>query len=146
MNISIYDVLVSFLGGLGIFLFGLNYMSSSLQTVAGDRLRSILEVGTKNPIRGVFMGLLVTALVQSSSATTVLTIGLVNSGLLSLRRAIGIIMGANIGTTVTAFLIGFNLRDYTMPLLAVSVFFIIFSDNERMKAVAKAYSVFLCCS
>ncbi|MDR1617020.1 MAG: Na/Pi symporter, partial [Syntrophomonadaceae bacterium] len=122
MEINLVGILTGFLGGLGIFLFGLTYMSSSLQEVAGDKLRSILEAGTKSPIRGVLTGLMVTALVQSSSATTVLTIGLVNSGLLSLRRSIGIIMGANIGTTVTAFLIGFNLQDYTMPLLAVSSF------------------------
>ncbi|MDR1160663.1 MAG: Na/Pi cotransporter family protein [Syntrophomonadaceae bacterium] len=138
MEINVVGILMGFLGGLGILLFGLSYMSSSLQEVAGDKLRSILEAGTKNPIRGVLTGLLVTALVQSSSATTVLTIGLVNSGLLSLRRSIGIIMGANIGTTVTAFLIGFNLQNYTMPLLAVSSFTILFAKKENIKNIAKS--------
>ena len=138
MEVSIRDIIMQFVGGLGLFLFGLNYMSNSLQAVAGDKMRSILETGTKSPLRGVLMGTLVTALIQSSSATTVLVIGLVNAGLLTLRRSIGIIMGANIGTTVTAFLIGFNLQEYTLPLLAISAFVILFSKNVKYSNIAKS--------
>ena len=125
-------ILFSFLGGLGLFLFGIKAMSEGLQSVAGDRLRLILEKGTSSPIRGVLTGTLVTSLIQSSSGTTVIAVGLVNAGLLNLRQAIGIIMGANIGTTVTAYLIGFNLKDYALPLIAVGVFFLFFSKNKKL--------------
>jgi phosphate:Na+ symporter len=120
------------LGGLGLFLFGIKYMSDALQNVAGDRLRLFLEKGTKTPIRGVLSGALITAIIQSSSATTVLTVGLVNSGLLTLRQAIGVIMGANIGTTATAYLIGFNLEAYALPILAVGVFMLFFFKNKKV--------------
>jgi phosphate:Na+ symporter len=102
LSVGISQILFSFVGGLGLFLFGLRFMSDGLQAVAGDRMRTILEKGTSSPLRGVFTGLLVTGLIQSSSATTVLTVGLVNAQMLTLRQAIGVIMGANIGTTVTA--------------------------------------------
>jgi len=122
-------ILFNFLGGLGLFLFGIKAMSDGLQSVAGDKMRVILEKGTSTPIRGVLTGTFVTALIQSSSGTTVLAVGLVNAGLLSLRQAIGIIMGANIGTTVTAYLIGFDLKEYALPIIALGVFLIFFSKN-----------------
>jgi len=125
-------ILFNFFGGLGLFLFGIKSMSEGLQSVAGDRLRLFLEKGTKTPLRGVLTGTLVTALIQSSSGTTVLTVGLVNAGLLSLRQAIGVIMGANIGTTVTAYLIGFNLKHYALPIIAVGVLLLFFSKNRRV--------------
>ena len=118
---GIAPMLFSFLGGLGLFLFGIRSMSEGLQATAGDRLRLILEKGTRTPFRGVITGALVTALIQSSSGTTVLTVGLVNAGLLRLRQAIGVIMGANIGTTITAYLIGFKLSNYALPLIALGV-------------------------
>jgi len=93
MSLSMEQMLFYAFGGLGIFLFGIRYMSEGLQNTAGDRMRSFLEKGTKTPLRGVITGALVTALIQSSSGTTVLTVGLVNAGLLSLRQAIGVIMG-----------------------------------------------------
>jgi len=130
MDITV--ILFSFFGGLGLFLYGIKAMSDGLQTVAGDRLRVILEKGTSSPIRGVLTGTLVTALIQSSSGTTVITIGLVNAGLLNLRQAIGVIMGANIGTTVTAYLIGFNLKDYALPIIAVGVLLIFFAKNRKV--------------
>jgi phosphate:Na+ symporter len=134
---SVSEMLFSFLGGLGLFLFGIKSMSEGLQAVAGDRLRLILEKGTKTPFRGVLTGTLVAALIQSSSGTTVLTVGLVNAGLLPLRQAIGVIMGANIGTTITAYLIGFKLSKYALPIIALGVFFLFFFKNKRINYIGQ---------
>lgn len=134
---DITEILFMFLGGLGLFLFGIKTMSDGLQLVAGDRMRLILEKGTKSPIRGVMTGALVTAMIQSSSGTTVLAVGLVNAGLLSLRQAIGIIMGANIGTTITAYLIGFNLKDYALPIIAIGVLLNFFSKKKKVNYIGQ---------
>lgn len=138
MGFSWQDVIFAFLGGLGLLLFGLKFMSDGLQSVAGNRMRTILEHGTKSPIRGVFTGILVTGLIQSSSATTVLTVGLVNAELLTLRQAIGIIMGANIGTTVTAYLIGFNLKDYAYLMIGIGVLFYMLAKNKKLQLMGQA--------
>ncbi len=138
MDISIREVLFAFAGGLALFLFGLRFMSDALQTAAGDRMRTILEKGTKNPVRGVLTGTFVTALIQSSSATTVLTVGLVNAQLLTLRQAIGVIMGANIGTTITAYLIGFSLQDYVLPIIAIGALTFMFSKRKRNQSIGQA--------
>lgn len=130
-------ILFSFFGGLGLFLFGIKSMSEGLQAVAGDRLRVILEKGTKTSLRGVFTGAIVTALIQSSSGTTVLAIGLVNAGLLTFRQSIGIIMGANIGTTLTAYLIGFNLEHYALPIIALGVFLLFFFRTKRLNYIGQ---------
>ncbi|MBM7854088.1 phosphate:Na+ symporter [Desulfohalotomaculum tongense] len=132
MDFSMQDILFKAFGGLAIFLFGIKFMSEGLQNVAGQRLRVFLEKGTKTPVRGVLTGTLVTALIQSSSGTTVLTVGLVNAGLLTLRQAIGIIMGANIGTTLTAYLIGFNLKHYALPIVAVGGLLLFFFKNKSV--------------
>ena len=126
------ELLFYCLGGLGMFLFSMKCMSDGLQALAGDKLRDILEAGTKTPIRGVLTGTLVTGLIQSSAATTVLAIGLVNARLMTLRQAIGVIMGANIGTTVTAFLIGFKLSDYALPIIFVGAFILFFCKKEKL--------------
>ena len=105
MEYNVQDMIFQFIGGLGIFLFGIKYMGDGLQQAAGDRLRDILDRFTTNPLMGVLAGMLVTVLIQSSSGTTALTVGLVSAGFMTLRQAIGVIMGANIGTTVTAFII-----------------------------------------
>ena len=97
--------LLSLLGSLGLFLYGMKIMSEGLEKFAGDRLRAILAAMTKNRFMGVITGVLVTALIQSSSATTVMVVSFVNAGLMNLTQAIGVIMGANIGTTVTAWVI-----------------------------------------
>ncbi|QGU00234.1 Sodium-dependent phosphate transporter [Candidatus Syntrophocurvum alkaliphilum] len=138
MDISIRDVLFAFVGGLGLFLFGLRFMSEALQSVAGDRMRSILEQGTKSPIRGVITGAIVTALIQSSSATIVLTVGLVNAQLLTLRQAIGVIMGANIGTTLTAYLIGLDLKEYALPIISIGVLTFLFAKQKRAQLIGQA--------
>ncbi len=142
MELSIKDILFFALGGLGIFLFGIKFMSEGLQNAAGQRLKSFLEKGTKTPIRGVITGALVTALIQSSSGTTVLTVGLVNAGLLNLRQAIGIIMGANIGTTMTAYLIGIKLEDYALPIIAAGVFFLFFFKNKMLNNIGQVLTGF----
>ncbi len=138
MGVDFQAMIFAFVGGLALFLFGLKFMSGALQEVAGDKMRTILEQGTKSPLRGVLTGIAVTGLIQSSSATTVLTVGLVNAQLLTLRQAIGIIMGANIGTTVTVYLIGFNLQNYVLPIIAIGVFTYLFAKNKRAQLVGQA--------
>jgi len=109
------------LGGLGLFIFGIQIMSDSLQKAAGSRLRRILDLLTGGPIRGVMVGAGITALIQSSSATTVMVVGFVNAGLLTLVQAIGVILGAHIGTTITAQLVAFNITKYALPAIAVGM-------------------------
>src|SRR5690625_1156012 len=105
-------------------------MGDGLQATAGDRLRSILNKFTSNPLMGVIAGAIVTILIQSSSGTTVITIGLVSAGFMTLRQSIGVIMGANIGTTVTAFVIGLDIGAYSLLILALCAFMIFFLGNR----------------
>lgn len=137
MKFNYQEIIFFSLGGLAFFLFGIKYMSEGLQSVAGDKLRAFLEKGTKTPGRGVISGALVTAIIQSSSATTVLTVGLVNSGLLTLRQSIGVIMGANIGTTITAYLIGFKLENYALPIAAAGAMLLFFSKNKKLNVIGQ---------
>ena len=131
----------SLVGSLALFLFGMKTMSEGLEKFAGDRLRSILAAMTKNRVMGVLTGILITALIQSSSATTVMVVGFVNAGLMTLSQSIGVIMGANIGTTVTAWIIsavGFkvNIAAFAIPLLAVGMP-LIFSGKGNRKSVGE---------
>ena len=105
-------IIFGLVGGLAIFIYGMNMMSECLQKAAGEKMKKILALLTKNPILGVLAGALTTAVLQSSSATTVMTIGFVSAGLMSLPQAISIILGANIGTTMTAQIIAFKITDY----------------------------------
>ncbi|MDU9783892.1 Na/Pi cotransporter family protein [Staphylococcus aureus] len=134
---SVTEVIFSFLGGLGIFLYGLKIMGDGLQASAGDRLRDILNKFTSNPVLGVIAGIVVTILIQSSSGTTVITIGLVTAGFMTLKQAIGVIMGANIGTTVTAFIIGIDLGEYAMPILALGAFLIFFFKRSKINNIGR---------
>lgn len=118
-------------GGLALFLFGMKIMGEGLQRVAGDRIRKVLERVTRLPVVAVLLGALTTATIQSSSATTVLVVGFVNAGLMTLKQAIGIIMGANIGTTITAQLISFKLTDYMFLIIATG-FGIYFFSKRRV--------------
>lgn len=138
MEIDVQTVLFEFLGGLGIFLLGIKYMGDGLQQSAGDRLRDILDKFTSNPFLGVLAGIVVTILIQSSSGTTVLTVGLVNAGFMTLRQAIGVIMGANIGTTVTAFIIGLDIGEYSLPIIAVGCFLLFFFKSQKVNAIGQA--------
>lgn len=131
MNVDLQSIIFMFLGGLGIFLFGIKFMGDGLQKVAGDKLRDILDKFTSNPVMGVIAGIVVTIALQTSSGTTVLTIGLVNAGFMTLKQAIGVIMGANVGTTVTAFIIGFNIQAYALPIIFIGTFFIFFIKNKK---------------
>lgn len=131
----------SLLGSLGLFLYGMKIMSEGLEKFAGDRLRNILAAMTKNRVMGVLTGISVTALIQSSSATTVMVISFVNAGLMTLTQAIGMIMGANVGTTVTAWIIsaiGFkvNIAAFALPLLAIGIP-LVFSGNSQRKSIGE---------
>ena len=133
MELNWQEMLFQFLGGLGIFLFSIKYMGDGLQRAAGDRLRDILDRFTTNPFMGVLVGIIVTILIQSSSGTTVITVGLVSAGFMTLRQAIGVIMGANIGTTVTAFIIGFDVGAYALPIMGLGAFLIFFFKKNIYK-------------
>ncbi|WP_368652090.1 Na/Pi cotransporter family protein [Ornithinibacillus sp. 4-3] len=138
MEIDFMKLLFEFIGGLGIFLLGIKYLGEGLQNSAGERLREILDRFTSNPLLGVLAGMLVTMLIQSSSGTTVLTVGLVNAGFMTLRQAIGVIMGANIGTTITAFIIGLDIGDFALPIIAVGSFLIFFFKHQRITSIGQA--------
>ncbi|CAG9619322.1 Na/Pi cotransporter family protein [Sutcliffiella rhizosphaerae] len=133
MDLDVQKIIFEFIGGLGIFLFGIKYMADGLQKSAGDKLRDILDRFTTNPFMGVLAGIFVTVLIQSSSGTTALTVGLVSAGFMSLRQAIGVIMGANIGTTVTAFIIGIKIDEYALPIIAVGAVLLFFFKNHKIQ-------------
>lgn len=135
MDSSVMEIIFTFIGGLGIFLYGIKQMGDGLQAAAGDRLRNILNTFTSNPIMGVLAGMIVTILIQSSSGTTVITIGLVSAGFMTMRQAIGVVMGANIGTTVTAFIIGIDIGAYALPILAIGAFLIFFIQKRKVKNI-----------
>ncbi|MDG5816659.1 Na/Pi cotransporter family protein [Chitinispirillales bacterium ANBcel5] len=121
------------IGGLGIFLLGMKYMSDGLQTIAGDRLRSLIGMVTNNRLMATGVGALVTCIVQSSSITTVMVVGFVNSGLMTLRQSIGVIMGANIGTTITGWIVVLAIGKYGLPILGISALVFLFSKNEKIR-------------
>jgi len=125
------------LGGLGLFLFGMKIMSEGLQKIAGSRMRKILAALTNNRIVGTLVGIAVTAMIQSSSATTVMVVGFVNAGLMSLVQSIGIILGANIGTTVTAQLIAFKITKYALPAIGIGAGFKLFSKNQKWSYIGE---------
>ncbi|MBN1989020.1 MAG: Na/Pi cotransporter family protein [Bacteroidales bacterium] len=137
MNYGILDFL-TMVGSLGLFLFGMKMLSESLQKVAGDKMRNILAAMTSNRLKGILTGMLVTMVVQSSSATTVMVVSFVNAGLLNLVQSIGVIMGANIGTTFTAWLISllgfkFQISALALPLIGLS-FPLLFSKNNKRQS------------
>ncbi|SEM28973.1 phosphate:Na+ symporter [Mesobacillus persicus] len=137
MELNVQQMLFEFLGGLGIFLFGIKYMGDGLQRSAGDRLRDILDKFTTNPIMGVLAGIFVTVLLQTSSGTTAITVGLVSAGFMTLRQAIGVIMGANIGTTVTAFIIGIDIGAYALPIIAAGAILLFFFKSKKIHNVGQ---------
>lgn len=145
MNLLAEDVYINWqttifaiVGGLGIFLYGINLMGDSLKALAGTKLKLIIEKTTNTPIKGIFVGIIITGLIQSSSGTTALAVGLVRAGLMSLPQAIGIIIGANIGTTVTSFLIGLPIKEYALPIMATGSFLIFFINTKRYKRLGGA--------
>lgn len=146
---NVYDVL-NLLGGIALFLFGMHTLSASLEKLAGGKLETWLEKATSRPIKGVFLGAIITAVIQSSAATTVMIIGFVNSGLMKLSQAIGVIMGANIGTTATSWLLslqsidgsaGFSILNILKPttftpvLAVIGVILIMFTKSDKKKTI-----------
>ncbi len=125
------------LGGLGVFLYGIKLMGDSLKAYAGDDLRDIINKYTSSPLKGVLVGALSTVVIQSSSGTTALTISLVRAGLMDLRQAIGVIMGANIGTTITAFLLGLAIKDYALPIMFVGAAIFMFSSDRKRSLIGQ---------
>ena len=132
---EVCKVVFGLAGGLALFLYGMNSMSDALQKAAGEKMKKILEFLIKNPIMGVLAGALVTAVLQSSSATTVMVIGFVSAGLMSLPQAISVIFGANIGTTMTAQLMAFKITDYIYPIIFVGFMLYFASKKEKVKNV-----------
>ncbi len=142
MEFGLFETL-QLIGSLGFFIFGMKIMSEGIQKVAGHNLRSILGAMTRNKFLGVFTGFTVTSIIQSSSATTVMVVSFVNAGLLSLRQAIGVIMGANIGTTVTALLITalgftskFSIGSYSLVVIAFG-FPMLFAKQDKLKSLGE---------
>lgn len=131
------DIVISLVGGLGLFLYGMSLMGDGLQKSAGDKLKRIIELLTSNIIMGVLVGTVVTAIIQSSSATTVMVVGFVNAGIMGLSQAIGVIMGANIGTTITAQLVSFKLEGLAPISLGIGIILYLFSSKSRTKNIAE---------
>lgn len=130
------EIITSVLGGLGLFLFGMNMISESLQKTAGNRLQNIIYALTKNIFMSVVIGALVTMLLQSSSGTSVMVISFVNAGMMNLTQATGVLMGANIGTTITSQLIAFNITEYAPIAVIIGVALSLFVSNERINNFA----------
>ncbi|MCK5808667.1 Na/Pi cotransporter family protein [bacterium] len=124
-------------GGLGLFLMGMKIMSESMQKVAGENLRRILGILTTNRFMGVFVGFLITAIIQSSSATTVMTVGFVNASLITMRQAIGVVLGANIGTTVTGWIVTLKIVKYSLPLIGTGVMMLFFSRKQNLRYIGE---------
>jgi phosphate:Na+ symporter len=131
------DIAISLIGGLGLFLFGMIYMGDGLQKAAGNKMKDILAALTKNKLMGVLVGALVTGVIQSSTATTVMVIGFVNAGLMNLNQAVGIIMGANVGTTVTALLVSLNITKIATFMAGVGVIIFLIAKKRKVKNLAE---------
>lgn len=131
------DLIIGVAGGLGLFLFGMNMMGTGLQKVAGNKIKKFVEILTNNKLMGVLVGTVVTMLIQSSSATTVMVVGFVNAGIMNLMQAVGVIMGANIGTTITAQMVAFKL-DHVAPLIiGIGVFAWFITSKKKHKEIAE---------
>ncbi|HEY5653399.1 MAG TPA: Na/Pi cotransporter family protein, partial [Pontiella sp.] len=136
MEVGLFFKIVSqVIGGLGVFLLGMKHMSEGLQAVSGERLRKMIGAVTNNRFMGVVVGILVTCLVQSSSVTTVMVVGFVNSAIMNLMQAIGVILGANIGTTITGWILVLKIGKYGLPMLGIAAFFFLFSKNQRIRYI-----------
>jgi len=130
-------IIFGLLGGLGLFLYGMSLMGEGLQKAAGDRLRGILEILTGNTFSAILVGAGVSAIIQSSSATTVMVVSFVNAGLMTLKQAIGVIMGANIGTTITAWLIAIDLGEWALPAIGLGFLSIMLAKNKTYRYIGQ---------
>ena len=132
----IIEILSNFIGGLCIFLLGMKYLSDGVQAVAGDRMRKMIAMVTENRLAACGTGLFVTSIIQSSSVTTVMLVGLVNAGVMTLQQSIGVILGADIGTTVTAWIVAISITRYGLIITGIAGFFYLFTSNERQRFIA----------
>lgn len=130
------DVLFKVVGGLGLFLYGMENMSSGMQKIAGDKLKKILAALTTNRIMAILMGIFVTGLAQSSSVSTVMTIGFINASLLTLQQGLGVILGANVGTTITGWLLALNIGKYGLPIVGFAAIAFMFVKGEKSRTRA----------
>ena len=151
MSITDIEMLFKFVGGLGMFLYGMHVMADGLQKSAGGKMKQLLGVLTNHRILGVLVGTLVTAIIQSSSATTVMVVGFVNAGIISLTQAVGVIMGANIGTTVTSWLVSMSeWGDIMKPeffapvLIGIGAFIVLFSQKKNAGNLERFLSALVC--
>lgn len=126
-------IIFELIGGLGLFLYGMELMSSGMQKIAGPKLKKILSTLTNNRILGILVGIVVTALVQSSSVSTVMAVGFVNASLLTLKQALGIILGANIGTTITGWLLVLNIGKYGLPIVGTAAILFMFNKSDKIR-------------
>jgi len=133
------SVFLMVIGGLGLFLVGMKLMSEGFQMVAGSGLRRMIATLTDNRFSATLVGLVVTSIIQSSSVTTVMVVGFINSQIMTLSQGIGVIMGANIGTTMTGWILSLNLGKYGLPILGVAAFFYLFSKNEKLRLLGMAF-------
>ena len=133
-----FTIIYTLLGGLGIFFFGMKFMSEGLQSVAGDVIRKIINSITSNRFMGVAIGLLVTCIIQSSSVTTVMVVGFVNAGLMNLTQAIAVILGANVGTTITGWIMALNVKSYALLLVGIGFIPGLFAKSEMWQHLGKA--------
>ncbi|MBW2218909.1 MAG: Na/Pi symporter, partial [Deltaproteobacteria bacterium] len=134
---NLLNVFIQTLGGLGLFILGMKMMTDGLQMSAGDRIKKILSAVSSNRVVGCGTGAFVTAMVQSSSATTVMLISFVGAGMMTLQQAVGVILGANIGTTITAQMIAFKLTSVALPAIAIGVGLKFFSKNRRQRYIGE---------
>ncbi|PWL95229.1 MAG: Na/Pi cotransporter [Clostridiales bacterium] len=137
-----FQITFGLLGGLAIFIFGMNMMSESLQKAAGEKMKKILGILTVNPVMGILAGTIATAVMQSSSATTVMVIGFVSAGLMTLKQGISVILGANIGTTMTAQLLAFNISDYIFVIIFVGFIVSFVFKSEKIKSIGQTIFAF----
>lgn len=135
---DVFTIIYTLLGGLGVFFFGMKLMSEGLQALAGDLIRRIINSLTSSPLMAIAVGFLVTGIIQSSSVTTVMVVGFVNAGLMNLTQAIGVILGANIGTTVTGWLIAFSTKKYALLLISLGFIPGLFSKSEKWQQIGRA--------
>jgi len=132
----IQDLILPLIGGLGIFLYGMNLMSNNLQQIAGDKLKKIINSMSTNTLMGIFAGTSLTAVIQSSSVTTVMVVGFINASLMNLSQGINIILGANIGTTITGWILVLKIGKYGLPIVGIAAFLILFSKSRKLKKIA----------
>lgn len=132
----IFQMIIKAVGGLGIFLLGMKYMSEGMQAVAGDKLRTLIKRVTDNRFMATGIGASITALIQSSSVTTVMVVGMANAGIISLRQSIGVILGADIGTTITAWIISLQIAEFGLPLLGISILVYLFARKSQISNIA----------